>query len=270
MMVQAVWRALRVVAMMALAGFGLMALAQAQQIKPYPRAAVTINVATPDPALKALIGELSKSAAQDDVNAIEKALASDVQVIICKPDPLQACLPGAPGVRISDKSKTPLQRLRETLCCPGVAAAQITDELRNETITGHMLGALESGQMTSHELPGLVCMPTWAIYDRNKAKAIIAATGADPLFLRYASEAIPWREKPEEAAKAAGRVPKGDLVPMLSDVATQMPDGWYAIALPEGRIGYTDAIGLEELTPSGICFRKEASGWKIALVMSIE
>lgn len=269
MRVHPVWRVLKF-ALLAAAFAGSVAPAGAQSLKPYPRASVTITPVTPEPALKALVAEISRSAAQDDVSAVEKALSADVQVIICKPDPLQPCVPGAPGVRSSDKSKPPLQRLRETLCCPGVAAEQVTEELRNETITGHMLGALESGQMTSHELPGLVCMPSWAVYDRNKAKAIVAAASADPLFLRYASEAIPWRERADEKAKIAGRIPKGDLVPMLSDVATQMPDGWYAIALPDGKIGYTDAIGLEELTPSGVCFRKETAGWKIALVMSIE
>ncbi len=244
--------------------------AHAQQVKPYQRVAVTMNAVTPEPALKTLIESLKKSAAADDVKAIEAALAPDVLVIICKPDPLAACTPGAPGVRSSDKSKPPAQRLRETLCCPGIPVEQITEDLRNETITGHISGALESGQTTGHETPGLVCTPNWAIYDRNRARAIVTATGADPLFLRYASEPIDYRDKPDEKAKVAGRIPKGELVPMLSDVATNMPDGWYAIALPEGKIAYTDAIGLEELTPSGTCLRKDAAGWKIALVMSIE
>lgn len=242
----------------------------AQQVKPYPRANVTFNAVQPDPALSTLVKALAKSASEDDVSAIEKVLAPDLQVIVCKADPLQACSPGAPGVKTSDKSKSPAQRLRETLCCPGVPPDQITDALRNETVTGHLAGALESGQMTGHEVPGLVCMPSWAIYDRSKAKAIVTASGGDPMFLRYASEAIPYKDTPDEKAKVAGRIPKGDLVPMLSDVSTNMPDGWYAIALPEGKIAYTDALGLEELTPSGTCFRKDASGWKIALVMSIE
>ena len=246
------------------------AQAQAPQLKPYPRANVTFKEVTPDAALKAFIESLSKAASADDVGAIEKALAPDLQVIICKTDPLIACPPGAPGVRSADQAKSAILRLRETLCCPGVPPEQITDELRNETITGHLAGALESGQTTGHETPGLVCMPSWAIYDRAKAQAIITATGADPLFLRYAGEAIDYRDKPDEKAKVSGKIPKGDLVPMMSDVATNMPDGWYAIALPSGKLGYTDEIGLEELTPSGTCFRKDAAGWKIALVMAIE
>jgi hypothetical protein len=255
-------------AVVGLAGFQSASLAQT--VRPYQRIAVTLNVVTPEPALKALIEALRKSAAADDVKAIEAALAPDVQVIICKPDPLAPCAPGAPGVRSSDKSKPAPVRLRETLCCPGVPTEQITEDLRNETITGHISGALESGQTTGHDTPGLVCTPNWAIYDRNRARAIVTAAGVDPLFLRYASEPIEYRDKPDEKAKVAGRIPKGDLVPMLSDVATDMPDGWNAIALPEGKIAFTDAIGLEELTPSGTCFRKDAAGWKIALVMSIE
>ena len=254
----------------AMVSTGMSGVALAQQVKPYPRANVTFNPVAPDPVLKTLIAVLSKAAQADNLAEIEKALAPDLQVIVCKADPLQQCAPGAPGVRTADQSKPAAQRLRETLCCPGVPAEQITDELRNETITGHIAGALESGQTTGHELPGLVCMPSWAIYDRNKAASIVVATGADPMFLRYASEEIEYRDTPDEKAKVSGKVPKGDLVPMLSDVATNMPDGWYAIAIPAGKIVYTDAIGLEELTPSGTCFRKDAAGWKIALVMAIE
>lgn len=242
----------------------------AQQVKPYQRSSVTIKPVEPEPALRALIESLRKSAAADDIKAIEAALASDVQVIVCKPDPLAVCAPGAPGVRVSERSKTPIQRLRETLCCPGVPPAQITDELRNETIGGHLSGALESGQFSGHDSPGLVCMPNWAVYDRARARAIVAASGVDPLFLRYASEPIEYRNKPDEKTPVAGRLPRGELVPMLDDAAFNMPDGWYAIALPEGRIAFTDAIGLEELTPSGVCFRKDGAGWKIALVMAIE
>ena len=240
------------------------------QGKAYQRVSVTINPVEPEPALKVLIASLSKATQADDVSAIDKVLAADLQVIVCKADPLIVCAPGAQGVRTADMSKPAAQRLRETLCCPGVPPDQITDDLRNETITGHLAGALESGQITSHETPGLVCMPTWAIYDRAKAQAIVKAAGSDPMFLRYASAAFEYRDTPDEKAKVSGSIPKGDLVPMLSDVATNMPDGWYAIGLPSGKIGYSDAIGLEELTPSGTCFRKDAGSWKIALVMSIE
>ena len=246
------------------------ALAQSAAVKPYPRVSVTFTAVTPDAALKALIEGLRKAATEDDVTTIEKSLAQDLQVVVCRSDPLLPCAPGAPDVKSADQSKPAAQRLRETICCPGVPEDQITDELRKETITGHIAGALESGQTTGHETPGLVCMPSWAIYDRAKAKAIIAATGADPLLLRYASEPIKYRDTASEKAAVSGTIPKGDLVPMLSDIATNMPDGWYGIALPSGKIAYTDAIGLEELTPSGTCFRKDPTGWKIALVMAIE
>ncbi len=246
------------------------ARAQSAAVKPYPRASVTFTAVTPDAALKAMIEVLRKAASEDDVGTIEKSLAADLQVVVCRSDPLLPCAPGAPGVKTADQSKPAAQRLRETICCPGVPEDQITDELRKETITGHIAGALESGQTTGHETPGLVCMPSWAIYDRDKAKAIIAATGADPLLLRYASEPIKYRDTPSEKAPVSGTIAKGDLVPMLSDIATNMPDGWYGVALPSGKIAYTDAIGLEELTPSGTCFRKDGSGWKIALVMAIE
>lgn len=240
------------------------------QTKPYEPALAIVTPVTAEPSLAALLKQLSQAAAASNVAAIEPALAADFQVITCKPDALAPCHPGAPGVKLSDAKLPPAKRLDAGLCCAGVPAEEITPELRAETVSGIIGGALESGQLSTHETPGLVCTPSWPVYDRAKAAATVLAAGASSDLLRYASRDIPVHEKPAAHAPLAMTLKQGALVPMLADVATQMPDGWNALALPDGRIGYTDQLGLEELAPSGVCFRKDNGQWKIALVITLE
>ena len=244
-----------------------MALAQG---KPYESHSARVTAVAPDDQLKAFIESLRAAAGRSDLPAIEKWLANDLAVLTCKPDPLAPCEPGAPGVKVSDPGKPPPERLREGLCCPGIPADEITAVLRAETIAGLISGAIESGQISEHEKPGLVCSPAWPVYDRKKAAAMIAASGASSDFLRYASQTIEVRATPDPKAAVSASLSAGTLVPMLQDVATAMPDGWYALAMPDGSIGYSDMLGLEELVPSGVCLRKDGATWKIALVITLE
>lgn len=245
------------------------AAAWAQQ-KPYEPHAAKVTSISPDDSLKAFLGNLRAITGRSDLPAIEQLLADDIAIITCKPDPLAPCEAGAQGVKTSNPALTPAERLREGLCCPGIPADEITDELRSETIAGLISGAIESGQLSSHEKPGLVCSPAWPVYDRKKAAAIIAAGGASSEYLRYASQAIEVRAKPDPKAPVSATLAPGALVPMLQDVATAMPDGWYALAMPDGSIGFSDMLGLEELVPSGVCLRKDGAGWKIALIITLE
>ena len=251
------------------ASFSIVTAASAQT-KPYTAHIARIVPVAPDEALKALIETVRAIAARSELSAFAPLLANDFTVIVCKPDPLAPCAANAPGTRQSDPAQKPAERLSSGLCCPGVSPEQITDELRAETVSGIISGAIESGQLSEHETPGLFCTPYWPVYDRKAAATIVTAAGSSAEFLRYAGQQIIVREKPAADAPILATLERGALTPMLSDVATQMPDGWYAIGLPSGRIGYSDMLGLEELTPSGVCFRRYGADWKIAMVITLE
>ena len=85
----------------------------------------------------------------------------------------------------------------------------------------------------------------------------------EPENLRVASAVIPLRAKPAAESEAISRLDIGDIAPVVTDLTANIPSGWNAIALPDGGIGFTDALGLDELTPGAICFGKDKGRWKI-------
>ncbi|MBM3609196.1 MAG: hypothetical protein FJX29_12235 [Alphaproteobacteria bacterium] len=252
-----------------LLAFSAAPAAQAQS-RPYKPHQAVIKTVTPDPSLKAFSAKVRAAAAKSDLPAIEAFLSADFAVVSCKADATVACDSTPPRASAGEPQQTPAQRLRAGLCCPGIPPDEVTDELRAETVTGIIMGALESEQFSEHETPGLVCSPAWPIYDRKAAEAMVKASRSSADFLRYASQNIRVRTKPDPATPVAFTLAKGALVPLLSDVATHMPDGWYALALPDGKIGFSDDLGLEELAPSGVCLRKTGNEWKISLVITLE
>ncbi|MEI2734847.1 MAG: hypothetical protein V9G24_08550 [Rhodoblastus sp.] len=78
-----------------------------------------------------------------------------------------------------------------------------------------------------------------------------------------ASVAIPLRAKPAQGAEAISQLDPGDIAPLVTDLTGNVPSGWNAIAMTDGGIGYTDALGLDELTPGAICFGKDKGRWRI-------
>ena len=74
---------------------------------------------------------------------------------------------------------------------------------------------------------------------------------------------FPLRAKPAAESEAISRLDIGDIAPVVTDLTANIPSGWNAIALPDGGIGFTDALGLDELTPGAICFGKDKGRWKI-------
>ena len=83
--------------------------------------------------------------------------------------------------------------------------------------------------------------------------------------LRVATADLSLREKPAKDAGESAKIAKGAAVAFVTDAAESLPDGWSAIALPAGGIGYTDEGGLADLTPAGLCFSRDSAGkWKIS------
>ncbi|MDH7795463.1 MULTISPECIES: hypothetical protein [unclassified Beijerinckia] len=241
--------------------------ASAQAPRAYPPVPVTFDhSAATDPDLTALIVNLKQSVGNSDLTPLFAALSTNVAVITCPVDPLAPCAPGKRGVRQTPQSLSPIERLRQGLCCAGMAKNEITEDLRKETVTGLLAAALEAESIGAQpDVPGLACLPAWPIFDRTKAEAAVRATRIDKENLRVTTEEIVLRAKPAADAPEAARLSAGQIAPFMTDLDQPPPDGWYAIALPQGGIGYSDQVGLNELTPSGLCFAKETGGWKIAL-----
>jgi len=243
--------------------------AAAQAPRPYQQVPVTYDrSAANDPALIELVAKLKEGVGNSNLDPVFAALAANVAVISCPADPLAVCAPGKRGVRQTPQSLTPAERLRQGLCCGDMPKAEITEAVRVETVTGQLAAALEADAIGAHpDVPGLACLPAWPIFDRAKAVAAVRAAGIERENLRVTTEDIILRTRPAEDAPEAARLPTGQIAPFMTDLAENVPDGWYAIALPKGGMGYSNQVGLNELTPSGLCFAREGGAWKIALVV---
>ena len=241
--------------------------ADAQSLRPYlPVSVIYDRSAAADPALAALIAKLKESVGAGDLAAVFAALSAEVAVISCPNDPLAICAPGRRGVRQTPQSLTPVERLRQGLCCADIPKPEITEAIRTETVIGQLAAALEADSVGAHsDIPGLACLPAWPMFDRTKAGVAVRASGIERENLRVTAEAIVLHAKPSAAAPEALRLPAGQIAPFMTDLAENVPPGWYAIALPKGGLGYSDQAGLNELTPAGLCFAREDGAWRIAL-----
>ncbi len=66
------------------------------------------------------------------------------------------------------------------------------------------------------------------------------------------------REKPVEDAPVVHEVKAGDLLPLVVALTMSMPAGWTSIAMPRGGLGFTDQVGMNELTPPAVCLTRNA------------
>ncbi len=245
--------------------FGLLAFgaeSACAQYKPYEPTTATFNVIE-DAALKDLVASLQKAATDQNMPALQASLAKSFTVITCKPDPALPCAPGKKGVKQMAAKLSPAERLAQGLCCAGVPRAQITKEMIAESVVGQFGAALEAGPTGAHpDVAGAACLPGWPLFDRAKAARIARAAGIEPGNLRVADNEVPIRLKPDAKEPVAETLPKGAVVPLVTDLDRPPPDGWNAIALAKGGLGYTDALGLNEMAPAGLCFVREGTIWK--------
>ena len=92
------------------------------------------------------------------------------------------------------------------------------------------------------------------------------AADIEPDNLRVTTSEIVLRARPASDAAELVRLPVGQMAPLVTDLPESLPDGWTAIAVPQGGYGFTDQLGLNEIAPGGLCFLKNAGGiWEIAL-----
>ena len=240
------------------------------QAKPYEPATVTYERPfDTDTALKNLIDSLHRAIAEKDLKILDAALSPSFIALDCSPDPTKPCgLPVKTAAKATAKLPAPA-RLRAALCCRDIAPNHITKAMREEAVLGFVAAALEEDSIGTHpDLPGLACVPAWPLFDRAKASAIATAADVEPGNLRVTGHEIALLLLPAASAGESARLPAGQIAPLVSDLPDSLPDGWTAIALPQGGIGYTDQLGLNEIAPGGLCFGKNAKGdWDIALTI---
>jgi hypothetical protein len=246
------------------------ALAQAQlKTKPYEAIQATYDRSVEsDPALKARIETLRQAVSAHTLAPIEAMLSSGYVALSCTIDPLAPCGPGHAKTLGKPQMKA-AERLRSALCCEGEVPADLSKQDQEETVIGFFATVLEENSVSVHpDLPGTACLPGLAKFDHVKAAKAVKAAGIDPENLRVAGADIQLRQKPAEDAPVAQEVKPGDLLPLVVELTMSIPAGWNSIAMPKGGLGFTDQVGINELTPPAVCFLRVPSGeWQIAFTI---
>ena len=240
------------------------ALAQSPPSKPYqPVTATYERSAENDPGLAALIKETRAAVDAKDALAIAGLLSDRFVALDCAANPLKACAPGK-AKAVGAKNARAIDRLRLAFCCEGKPTPDMPEAAQNDTMFAILAANLAGGGLAANpDAKGHVCAPALPRFDRVRAAAVAKAAGVEPENLRIASVVIPLRAKPAQGAELISRLDIGDLAPIVTDLTGNVPSGWNAIGLPDGSIGYSDALGLDELTPGAICFGRDKGRWKI-------
>jgi hypothetical protein len=249
----------------------LSALAQQPQpkTKPYESVQATYDRSVEsDPALKARIATLRQAVSDRNLAPIEAMTSSGYVALSCPFDPLAACGPG-PAKVISKKELKAADRMRSALCCEGEVPADVPKQDQDDALVGFFATVLEENSVSAHpDVPGSACLPALAKFDRAKAAKAVKAAGIDPENLRIAGADIQLREKPVENAPVVQEIKPGDLLPVVVELTMTIPVGWNSIATAKGGLGFTDQVGLNELTPQAVCFLRNANGeWQIAFTI---
>jgi len=246
------------------------ALAQTQlKTKPYEPIQATYDRSVEnDPTLMARLEALRQAVSEHKLAPIEAMIATGYAALSCSVDPLAPCAPGQAKVLGKPQMKS-AERLRAAICCEGDVPPDLSKQDQEETVIGFFATALEENGVSSHpDVPGSACLPALAKFDHAKAAKAVKAAGIDPENLRVAGADIPLKEKPAEDAPVALQIKPGDLLPLVVELTMSIPAGWNSIAMPKGGLGFTDEVGINELTPPAVCFLKNASGeWQIAFTI---
>lgn len=217
-----------------------------------------------DADLAALARSLRSAIEARDARAIEGALSARFVALECPANPLKPCAPGK-AKPVGAKSLAAAEKLRLATCCEGKPAPETPLSEQYETLFAVLGATLGAGTFAPNpDDPKAVCSPALPAFDRARAAKTAKAAGVEPENLRVASRPIALREKPSAGSPVADTLAPGDVAALVTDLTSETPAGWTAIGFGSRRVLYTDSLGLEELTPSALCFSNEKNGWKIA------
>jgi hypothetical protein len=218
--------------------------------------------------LKARIETLRQAVADRRLAPLEAMISSGYVALFCTIDPIAPCAPGHAKL-LGRAQMNPVQRMRAALCCEGEVSADVAKQDQDEAVIGFFATVLEESTIGAHpDVPGSACLPALAKFDHAKAAQVVKLTGIDTENLRIAGADMQLREKPVEDAPVVHEVKAGDLLPLVVALTMSMPAGWTSIAMPRGGLGFTDQVGMNELTPPAVCLTRNAGGeWQIAFTI---
>ncbi|MDE2364939.1 MAG: hypothetical protein KGM42_19850 [Hyphomicrobiales bacterium] len=216
-----------------------------------------------DPDLAALVASLRNAAKAKQAEPFETAMAPSFVALDCAANPLKACAPGKAKI-VGGKAGKPLERMRLAFCCEGKASPDTPVESQDETMFAILAATLDAKTIGPNpDAKGEVCAPALPAFDRAKAGKAAKAAGVEPENLRVATVDMPLRRRPTREYEPAATIEAGALAPIVTDLTDDTPAGWTAVGLPDGSVGYTDALGFDELAPAAICFGKAQGQWRI-------
>lgn len=124
-------------------------------------------------------------------------------------------------------------------------------------------GSLTDGQPWGLDplLPGTVCTYGYEQYDPAAVKQVAAKLGIDAASFVMVADGTPVLDKPK--GRKLGTLSAAALYAMDSD--SDPGEGWVALHLPPGGIGYVAVgeDGLDKPYADGLCFKKTGGKWKI-------
>ena len=232
--------------------------------KPYaPVIAAYDRAAEDDTELADLLKAVRAGVEARDAIAIEAEMSAGFVALDCPANPLKPCAPGKAKI-VGGKTGKPIDRMRLAFCCEGKPSADTPAAAQNETMFAILAATLGASSLGANpDAKAQICAPALPGFDRARAAKAAKAAGIEPENLRIASAETILRARPVKEAEAAGKLAAGELAPVVTELTADVPPGWTAIGMPDGGIGFTDALGLEELTPAAICFGKEKGRWRI-------
>ncbi|MBL8590477.1 MAG: hypothetical protein JNK46_18220 [Methylobacteriaceae bacterium] len=257
----------RIVALtLALGAFAGPALAQGRAYESAVAALPRPEAIEPD--LSALIERLRAAVAAGEAKSIDAELAPDFRTWDCFLDPTKACVrrdAADPRRQKRYLALKPGQRIREDLCCRDIAPGRITPKLRDEATLGAIGAALEDETLgVSPFDPAHLCAPAPPHFDRAAAARLAQRAEVEGEELRLAARALTLRERPAKEAAEIGVIAPLSIAPLATAGDHALPDGWSGFVLPDGRVGYTQDLGANELSYAGLCFARDSGGrWRI-------
>lgn len=250
---------------------GVAAAAAADGPKPYAPVAVTIGRAIePPPDLVETARRLHDAAARRDVAAVAAFVAADLTVVTAAVD---LALPRQATRLPSGADAAAILRLVGTYAggdwaVPKDASAATKDAIVFERAFKFLVAATERAEWGRDPLvAGGSCSyrgRTWAA-GAMKSQAdgwINVLTGG---MVRQPIAAL---AEPKADAAAAGRLRPGRIY--LDAVGLAMPEGWGALRLPAGKVGWVPTAMMIAPQPTGICFLPaEGGGWLLSAIASV-
>ena len=224
------------------------------------------DAAAPDSGAIETLSAIRAAVSAKDEARLAALLAPDFVALSCEADPTAPCAPGkTKAVRAKGAS---LERLRLALCCGGRDDPAVAPDARTEALFGVLGSLLENGVAArAPDVADDVCQPALPAFDKQKTKALAKRLDIDPSTMRVAASPIEARSRPERTVAVIATFPQGAIVPLLTTLATPVPAGWTALALPSGGIGFAEGVTLGELAPEAVCVRKSKHGWRLAVLV---